>query len=84
MLFFALYKCKRNGGRGQTTSGVNATGDDDNGDSSSGQIAMGPTSLAFSTTYHGLLRKITFMHVKKRKEKLSSSRIPSLASVGLL
>ena len=49
VLFIALYKCKRNGGRGQTTSGVNA-GDDDNGDTSSGQIAMGPTSLPVNAT----------------------------------
>ena len=45
VLFFALRKCKRNGGRVQTTVCVNA-----DGDTSGDQIATSPTSLAVNTT----------------------------------
>ena len=41
----ALRSCKRNGGHGQTTLLVNGACEDD-GDTSSSQIAMAPTSLA--------------------------------------
>ncbi|KAF3953226.1 hypothetical protein CMV_021310 [Castanea mollissima] len=46
MLFFALRKCKRNGGRRQTTLRFHGAASDDDGDTSSGEIAMTPTSLA--------------------------------------
>ena len=44
MLFFALRKCKRNGGR------TIYIASDDDGDTCSGEIAMTPTSLAVTTT----------------------------------
>ena len=50
MLFFALRKCKRNGGRRQTTLRVNGAASDDDGDTCSGEIAMTPTSLAVTTS----------------------------------
>lgn len=52
MLFFALRKCKRNGGRGHqiTSILVNAGAGDDEGDSSSDQISMGPTSLGVNAS----------------------------------
>ena len=49
MLFFALRKCKRNGGRRQTTLRVNGAASDDDGDTSSGEIAVTPTSLTVTT-----------------------------------
>lgn len=73
VLIFAIRKRKSNnsrGGGGQAQAPVSVSFTSDDGDTSSGtQIAMGPTSLAFSTTYHGLLRKITFMHEKKKEKK---------------
>ena len=45
VLFFALRKCKRNGGRVQTTVRVYA-----DGDTSGDQITTSPTSLALNTT----------------------------------
>ena len=45
VLFFALRKCKRNGGRVQTTIRVYA-----DGDTSGDQITTSPTSLALNTT----------------------------------
>ena len=50
MLIFALRKCKRNGGRRQTTLRFNGAASDDDGDTCSGEIAMTPTSLAVTTT----------------------------------
>ena len=44
MLFFALRKSKRNGGR------TIYIASDDDGDTCSGEIAMTPTSLAVTTT----------------------------------
>ena len=45
VLFFALRKCKRNGGRVQPTVRVNA-----DGDASGDQMATSPTSLAVNST----------------------------------
>ena len=45
VLFFALRKCKRNGGRVQTTVRVYA-----DGDTSGDQITTSPTSLVLNTT----------------------------------
>ena len=45
VIFFALRKCKRNGGRVQTTVRVYA-----DGDTSGDQITTSPTSLALNTT----------------------------------
>nr|POF03277.1 hypothetical protein CFP56_44197 [Quercus suber] len=45
VLFFALRKCKRNGGRVQTTVRFNA-----DGDTSGDQITSSPTSLAVNAT----------------------------------
>ena len=49
MLFSALRKCKRNGRRRQTTVHVNGAASDDDGDTSSGEIAVIPTSLTVTT-----------------------------------
>ena len=55
-LIFGLRKCKRNsrsnfigGGQGQTPVSLSFTSDDGD-DTSSGQIAMGPTSLVVNAT----------------------------------
>ena len=49
LLCFAPRKCKRNGGRVQTTVHVNASGDADS-DTSGNQIAMSPSFLAVNAT----------------------------------
>ena len=50
MLIFALRKCKRNGGRRQTTLRFNGAASDDDSDACSGQIAVSSTFLFVTTT----------------------------------